>query len=206
MHKRTKRTFITKTFIKGLTVVVPVFVALYVLLLVFTKAEQVVKQLITAVIPPDYYITGLGVALFALAIFAVGLLMYPWITKKISKPLDSFSRRIPLFGLVYSPIKDLMNLLGDDVGTSLGDPVMVELDHSQTKMVGFLTRSNAEGLPEGFIPPNHVVVFVPWSSQIGGFCFVVPKERIRPLDITAEEAIRWSFTAGLSGPENHGPK
>lgn len=56
-------------------------------------------------------------------------------------------------------------------------------------------------MPEGFGKEDHVVVFGQWSSQIGGYCFIVPRDAVRPVDMTVEEGMRWAITAGISGPD-----
>ena len=127
--------------------------------------------------------------------------MYPWMTRKIIGAIDKWLRKMPIFGSVYSPVKDIMGFFGGGMSNELGQPVMLRVPNTEMDTLGFVTREDSKGLPDGFIPDDHLVVFVQWSSQIGGYCFVVPKESVRPLDISVEEGLRWSLTAGLSGPD-----
>ena len=41
---------------------------------------------------------------------------------------------------------------------------------------------------------------------MGGYCFLVPRESIRPVDLSVEEGMRWALTAGISGPDGAGNK
>jgi uncharacterized membrane protein len=95
-----------------------------------------------------------------------------------------------------------MGLVGGDMEKKLGRPVMVTVPNTNMETLGFVTREGTDGLPEGFLPDDHLVVYVQWSSQIGGYCFIVPKNSVRYLDISIEEGMRWSLTAGLSAPES----
>jgi len=194
--------FATRTFIKGLAVVLPIMAAVYAVIWIVGDSEALVKRLLLAVIPDDYYVPGLGLALFLAVIFCVGLLMYPWITRKLLDGLDRLLRKVPLFGAIYSPTRDLMNVLGGDVQQELGQVVLIRIPNTNMETLGFVTRDDLSNLPKGFGGDDHVVVYVQWSSQVGGYCFVVPREAIRPVDMTVEEGMRWALTAGISSPDN----
>ncbi|MCF6149604.1 MAG: DUF502 domain-containing protein [Candidatus Kuenenia sp.] len=203
MNSNPVRKFITRTFLKGLSVVIPIAVAIYVIIWLANGAEQVVRKFLAAVLPEKYYLPGLGLVVFATVIFFAGLLMYPWITRTFLGKFDSFLRKIPFLGTVYSPVKDLMNLFGgSDMAKKLGQPVMIRIPNTNMETLGFITKKDSEGLPEGFLPEDHIVVYVQWSSQVGGYCFIVPRDHVRPVNITVEEGMRWAITAGLSAPKD----
>lgn len=84
----------------------------------------------------------------------------------------------------------------------LGQPVMIRIPNTNMETLGFITKKDSEGLPEGFLPEDHIVVYVQWSSQVGGYCFIVPRDHVRPVNITVEEGMRWALTAGLSAPKD----
>jgi uncharacterized membrane protein len=194
---------LSKLFIKGLSIVLPIAVALYVMVWMIRSSEGAVKGILTTILPPGAYIPGMGLLTIIALVFVAGLLMYPWLTRKLFKTTDKTLRKIPLFGNVYAPVKDLMGLLGGDMEKKLGRPVMVTVPNTNMETLGFVTRDGTDDLPEGFLPDDHLVVYVQWSSQIGGYCFIVPKDSVRYLDISIEEGMRWSLTAGLSAPTNH---
>ena len=193
---------LSKLFIKGLSIVLPIAVALYVMVWMIRSSEGAVKGILTMILPPGVYIPGMGLLAIIALVFVAGLLMYPWLTRKLFKTTDKTLRKIPLFGNVYAPVKDLMGLLGGDMEKKLGRPVMVTVPNTNMETLGFVTRDGTDDLPEGFLPDDHLVVYVQWSSQIGGYCFIVPKDSVRYLDISIEEGMRWSLTAGLSAPES----
>lgn len=198
---------ITQILLKGLTIVLPVTVAVYVLCWLVYSSENGVKFVLKQIMPIEFYIPGMGLVIVFAIIFVVGLLMYPWITRTVISKLDGLLRQIPLFGSVYSPVKDLMDLFGGDMGQQLGRPVMIRIPNTEMDTLGFVTREDADGLPKGIVPDDadpkdFVVVFVQWSSQIGGYCFLVPKSSVRSIDMTVEEGMRWSLTGGLSAPKD----
>jgi uncharacterized membrane protein len=193
--------FLSRTFLKGFVVVLPVVAATYIVVWIVRDGERVVRDFLLTILPRQhYYIPGMGLTFVVVAIFCVGLLMYPWLTRKLLDAIDQVLRRIPLFGMVYSPTRDLMDVLGGDVEQQLGQVVLIKIPNTNMETLGFVTRDDLSDLPDGFSRENHVVVYVQWSSQVGGYCFVVPREAIQPVDMTVEEGMRWALTAGISAP------
>lgn len=191
---------LTQIFLKGLTIVLPVVVGIYVTVWLLGGLEESIGAALQAVLPEGVYLPGMGVALALVLIFLAGLLMYPWLTRKLFEGLDALLRRIPFFASIYSPVRDLMDFVGGSMDTQLGKPVMVRVPNTEMDTLGFITREHDPEGGGGMIPEGHKAVYVQWSSQIGGYCFIVPEESIRPLDISVEDGMRWALTAGLSGP------
>ena len=46
-----------------------------------------------------------------------------------------------------------------------------------------------------------LAVYLPMSYQIGGFTVYAPRAFLRPLDMSVEQAIRFTMTAGTSRDE-----
>lgn len=193
----TKR-WIGRVLLQGLSILVPIAVAIQILAWLLQGAERLTMTLTVDVFPWEIYVPGMGVLLLLAAVFLVGLLMYPWISDRI----DSVLRRVPLFGALYSPLRDLMQLFSGDARERLGYPVMVRLPGSGIETPGFVTRKERDGLPENLVPEGYVVVYVQLASQIGGLTLLVPEEACRPLDLSTEEALRFAITAGVSAPRS----
>lgn len=191
-------------FIKGLAVVLPIMAAVYVVVWLVRDSEALVRDFLISFLPPGSYVPGMGLVVFVGGIFLVGILMYPWITRKVFERADGVMRKIPIFGSVYSPIRDLMDMFGGDMTEQLGQCVMIKIPGTNLETLGFITRRDLSDLPEGFAKEDHVVVYVQWSSQIGGYCFIVPEDDVRPVDMTVEDGMRWALTAGVSGPREKG--
>jgi uncharacterized membrane protein len=191
---------ITQTFFKGLAVILPVVVTVYVFIWLVRTAESVIRILTKQFIPEAYEFPGMNLILFLLIIFGIGVLMYTWIVRWLLEGVDRVLRAIPIFGKIYGASKDLMNMFQGDVEQQLGQCVLVEIPNTNIRTLGFITRRDLSGLPEGLAYQGHVVVYVQWSSQIGGYCFVVPEEAVTPVEMTVEEGMRWALTAGVSAP------
>lgn len=201
MTRQLKRTrFVGRTFMKGLVVVAPIAATVYLAVWIVRDLESIVRNGLLKVLPEDWYVPGLGFAVAVAGVLTVGLLMYPWLTRKVIELADRLLRKVPLFGSIYGPARDLMNVLSGDMTQRLDSVVMVTVPNTEMETLAFVTREDDAGLPAGMIKDEHVVVFVQWSTQIGGYCFIVPKDSVRPVDMTIEEGLRFALTAGISGP------
>ncbi len=192
--------FMSRTFVKGLAVVLPVAAAIYVVFWLGGGVDRVMERIVTLVLPADLYVRGSGVVIVIIGVFVVGLLMYPLLTQRLLNRVDRLLRKIPLFASIYSPVRDLLNLLGGSVETRLTQVVFVRIPGIGFESLGFITRESSDGIMPGLLPPDHLVVMLPWSTQIGGTCFIVPRSAVRPVDMTVEEGLRWALTAGVSAP------
>ncbi len=75
----------------------------------------------------------------------------------------------------------------------------VTIGDNGMQVVGFVTQTLPEHLPEGFREEESVLVYLPLSYMIGGYAVLMPRSAIRPLDMSMEEAMRFTLTAGVTG-------
>lgn len=138
---------------------------------------------------------GLGFAIIFMAITIFGYLTSNFAVKTATDWFDQLVNRIPLVKLIYSSMKDL-------IGAFVGDkkkfdrPVLVTINQeNQIHRVGFITQSDLTNL--GL--PDMVVVYFPQSYAVAGDHFVVPKERVRLLDVSGPVAMKFIVSGGISG-------
>ena len=75
-------------------------------------------------------------------------------------------------------------------------PVLVTLgDGIDTSIIGFLTRRDLAD----FGVPGHVAVYFPQSYNFAGNLLVVPKARVRPLDVDSTRIMTLIISGGVSG-------
>ena len=69
------------------------------------------------------------------------------------------------------------------------------LDVSNLHPIGnrrYVLRAKSEG-------DQLIGVYLPLSYQIGGYTIYLPRDRVKPVDMTVEEAMRLTLTGGMSG-------
>ena len=66
---------------------------------------------------------------------------------------------------------------------------MVTIGDDQTSLMGLMTRDDFSDLPEGIGDDETVAVYLPMSYQLGGFTVMVPKSKVRPVDMKVDQAM-----------------
>jgi uncharacterized membrane protein len=63
-----------------------------------------------------------------------------------------------------------------------------------------VTREDFTDQPPALAPAKDTVaVYLPMSYQIGGFTIFLPRSQVEPVDMSMEDAMRFTLTDGMSG-------
>lgn len=169
-------------FIKGALVMVPLILTIYVLYFSFIKLDSIV----------DFGFTGSGILVTFLTLSVIGFLVTTLITEPIFNYFDKLLNRMPLFKLLYSSVRDLLEaFVGED--KKFNEPVLVELS-AGVKQIGFLTQKDLSSLGLA----NEVAVYFPFSYSIAGKVLLVDKKLVTPLPMKAAEAMKFAVSGGVS--------
>ncbi len=187
------------TFLTGLVTLVPVAATLYFLYWLAITTESLLGRAVRMVLPEPYYIPGTGVAVSLLLVFAVGLMMKSWAVRAIFSWWEGLLYRIPLIKSIYGSIRDLLAFISQSSDSEFQQVVTIRMDNG-LRVIGFITRNNLDDLPgqEG----NEIVVYVPLGYMIGGHTILVSRDRVTPLNLSKEDAMRFVLTGGLAAPGN----
>lgn len=188
---------LNRLFFKGLIVVLPVTISLYVLILVATKAEAVFGGLIKKLIGESLYVPGLGIVITFLAILAVGVLVSNFITGKILNWGIGKFEKAPFIKAIYSPIKDLISLFAGGGQDSMKKVVFVNFEKMGYKSIGLVTREEFSDLPLNSVNDDDIAVYIPMSYMLGGFTAIVPRSSVTELNIPVEKAIKLAITGWI---------
>jgi uncharacterized membrane protein len=99
---------------------------------------------------------------------------------------------------LYGGFRDVVSLLPSGSGEKRDLQRVVLARFADVHAIGFVTR---EDVPSVLIPyggNNWVTVYFPMSYAFGGYTIYLPRERLQPLDISVEDAMRLAITAGLT--------
>jgi uncharacterized membrane protein len=196
---------ILRVMFKGLVVVLPIGLTIYVFWWLATSVESLLRPLMVSLLPEQgllRYQPGMGILAAVVLIFLIGLLTYGVLFRRLFKVMDLLMERLPLLGSVYGGVRDLMDMMSRSTGgNQLGQVVSVEIA-GDMRLIGFITQRE-EGIPEAFRGESGddeqtVAVYLPMSYQIGGFTIFLPKRCVQPVDMRVEEAMRYALTAGMS--------
>jgi len=184
-------------FIKGLIVVVPIGAAAFLIFWGVAKIDEALNLsgiFLTDAKGQPIYIPGLGILNVLVIILVVGILVTNVITDPIKQWLNRRIDRLPLFKFLYSSIKDLTEaFVGEE--KKFNEPVLVELNEFGLKKVGFLVQKDLTkiGLP------GEVAVYFPLSYSFAGQVVIISSEKIKPIDRSAADMMKFVISGGVSG-------
>jgi len=187
---------ISKTLLTGFITILPVVLTIYLLYWLAISSENMMRTALQWVVPHATYFPGLGVIAGLVVMFIVGLLMKAILIRQLFDFGEQVLYRLPLFKTVYRAMRDFFDFFAPKKA-GLGQVVAVT--YNGMEMIGFVTQSNQQRLPECFREKDKLMVYLPMSYMIGGFTLFIPSEHVRPIDMSMEEAMRFILTAGITG-------
>jgi len=190
--------YITRTFLTGLATVLPIVTTIYLLVWLVLAGESILSAAVRAVLPEKLYWPGLGLALFVLLVFIVGLFMRTWVAQKLFSWGEALLYRTPVVKMVYGALRDFSGFLTEPKQKGLQQVVSVQLGGSDMRLIGFVTRDDLSGLPQGIGGADTIAVYLPFSYQIGGYMVLLPRSSVQPVEMSIEDAMRLTLTAGIS--------
>jgi len=195
---------IGKVFFQGLVAILPLALTISVLWWLGSTAEAVFGAVLKWLMPSDYYVPGLGVALGFGAIFVVGMILRAWWVRSLWAGIEGLFEHIPLVKSIYGSVKDLMTFFAEgESKRELNQVVLVRVGDPALQVLGFITSDDAKEVTGRSEEADKVAVYLPMSYQIGGFMVIVPRDAIDCVDLSVEDALRTVVTAGLSGKSTH---
>jgi uncharacterized membrane protein len=197
---------ISGVFFQGLAITLPITITVAVIYWLVDMAEDFLGGLVRHLFPEWQYWTGLGVIIAIALVFVAGILMNVWIARFLLARAEALLEHIPLVKSLYGTLRDIASLFSHkDANSGFKNVVAVRIGE-QMRLVGFVTLDDYAGLPRTGASPDEttVGVYLPMSYQVGGYTVFLPKSQIEPLDMSVEDAMRFTLTAGVSGSKATG--
>ena len=186
-----------KYFFRGVLVVVPLGAAIFLIYWIVSSIDSSLNlsSLWTdPVTGKPIYIPGLGILTVLIIILLSGIIITNFVTDPIKLWFAKWLKRLPLFNFLYSSIKDLTEaFVGDE--KKFNEPVIVEINEWGLKQVGFVTHKNLSQINL----PGEVAVYFPFSYSFAGQLCIIRTEKVKPLNMTASEAMKFVVSGGVSG-------
>ena len=187
---------ISKTLLTGFITLVPVVLTVYFLYWLAVSSEELLGTALRWMLPQASYFPGLGMIAGLVVMFSVGVLMKAILIRRLFNFGEQILYRLPLFKTVYRAMRDLFDFFSPKE-EGLGQVVAVT--YNGVEMIGFITQTDQQRLPESFRDQDKALVYLPMSYMVGGFTLFIPREHIRPVKMSMEEAMRFAMTAGITG-------
>ncbi|ANB55576.1 hypothetical protein GFC29_1052 [Anoxybacillus sp. B7M1] len=189
---------LAKNFMNGVLTVVPIVLAIYVFIKIFTFFDGLLGKYVKPYLH-EAYIPGIGILCTIALITVLGWLSTQYISGRLIKLIDRLLESIPLMKTVYSVLKDtISSFIGEK--RSFSKVVLIDLPHTEIKCIGFITSEEVESL---FHPlKEYVAVYIPQTFQVAGITVLVPKTQIEVINVKPEEAMKFILSGGMTASKN----
>lgn len=196
--------FISKHILTGLVTILPVVLTLYLLYWLAITAETLLSDLLHLWLPEVHYWPGMGMIVGLAVAFLVGILMHAWAVQVLFAKGEALLYRTPVIRSIYPALRDFLNYFSAESRREFDQVVVVTMGDSGMKVIGFVTQKDPKHLPEGFRDEDSILVYLPLSYMIGGYAVLMPKSAVQPIDMSMEDAMRFTLTAGVTGATHPG--
>jgi uncharacterized membrane protein len=185
-------------FLQGILYIAPIGITVYIIYLVFTFIDSLLKEKLQALL--DVYIPGLGLVIIVILLILIGLIGQTIIARPFKLLFKRLLGRIPLLKVIFSAFNDLFSaFVGKE--RKFNRPVLVLVNPvSNLEKLGFLTEDDLSIIDE----KEKVAVYFPHSYNFSGELFIVPRELVRPIDINPAEVMKFIVSAGVAGWDAQG--
>jgi len=182
--------------IKGLLIVVPIALSIFIVVWAVTTVDSWLNiNNILGVNPltgANRNIPGLGLVLVIIIILTAGIVVTNFVTEPMYNWFHRTMNKLPLLNFIFTSIKDLTEaFVGDE--KKFNNPVLVEAEGG-LKRIGFLTQNDLSKLDL----PGEAIVYFPFSYSFAGQVYVVSKDKITPLKMSAADAMKLVVSGGVS--------
>jgi uncharacterized membrane protein len=192
---------LSQYFFRGLITFLPLAITVYVLVIFITWTERTAMQLLRP-LTGEFYLPGLGIALGAVLIVALGGLMSMRVTGKLLSYVELPFTNLPVVKSIYSSLKNFADYFAPHEQDAQ-QVVLLKMPGHELSTVGLVTRQSMKGLPRGLAElDDQVAVYLPMGYMIGGYTVFVPRSWTTPVDMSVEEAMRMALIAFMASNQN----
>ena len=181
-------------------VILPLGITIFILKFVYTALDDRVgpigPQVTHFLFHRELHIPGLGIIIFFLLLYLLGLIATNVMGRKLVGWGDRFFTNLPIVKNIYLSSKQLTDAFSTTRKGAFRQAVFVEFPQEGSFVIGFITNEISD-----LTPQTKVTVFIPTAFVPPmGFLLFLPKERVIPSGLTIEEAVKAIMSLGIVTP------
>lgn len=164
--------------------------------------RQVIRANVAEWWDARWYLDFAGLALAIVAVYILGRSVGGYIGRRLLAAFESGMLSVPGIRSVYPALKQVVEFLfgSEKQKLSFNRVVMIEYPRPGIWSMGLVTGDAAREVRAAV--GDSVTVFVPSSpTPFTGWTVTVPRDQVRELPITIDEALRYLVSAGVVVPE-----
>jgi len=172
-------------FLKGLVLLAPLAITLYVCVRVFATIDGWLG------LP----IPGAGFVATVALITLFGFLASSFLTRRMLSVVEGVLERLPFVRLLYSSTRDLLNAFVGEKRRFDKPVIVTPFSGSQARAIGFVTQETLQSMGMH----EQVAVYLPQSYNFAGQLVLVARESVQPLPTASSETLAFVVSGGISG-------
>lgn len=214
-------------FVAGLVLVVPIWITVVIMALIFRLLRDTSVWLIEAVLLTPFGdpllsawglergrlaheglaalplsvelgVSALSVVLTIVLVYVLGAVTTNVLGKRLVRLAERVVDRVPLVRPVYYASKNVLKTITGEESRAFQQVVLVPYPTKQMQSLGFVTHTNEDARTGETL----FTVFVPLAPHLTtGFVFVTPQSEVLELNWSMEQALKTIISAGLLMPD-----
>ncbi len=213
-------------FLRGLAVLLPTILTIWIFVWAYTFMQQriaihinrglvwlivsfqgeggVPKEDLTAILVEGKAGSVVGFLIGLAAVCVVGVFLASVVGKTLWRLIENIILNVPFLRRVYPYVKQVTDfvLTPEEQAKMFSRVVAVEYPRKGIWSIGFVTGAGLRKVADN-VEKEFLTILVPNSpTPITGYVIMVPKEQTIALDMTIEEALRFTISAGVIAPDS----
>jgi uncharacterized membrane protein len=184
----------------GLFILVPAIITIYIIYVVVSSLDALIYPVILRATRPvmgrEMFIPGSGLFLLFIIVYTTGVFATNYLGRRFLRLGETLFTKIPFVSSIYNSIKDITDAFSSQTRTAFKEVVLVEFPFKGRRAIGFITRRlTGEG-------ETICAVFIPTTpNPTSGYLIMVPEQELTFLQMTVDEALKYTISLGTSRTE-----
>lgn len=183
-------------FLQGLLILAPVAITAYAIYFVVSTIDNWIPIFTYTDNQGMVHVRnyGIGFVLIIAVIVTIGYFSSFFITGRIVSFFDKLLERTPGIKHIYATTRDFFEAFAGDK-KKFTNNVLANVDDNNVWRFGFITREDMTD----FGLKDYVTVYIPMAYSVAGNVYVIPKDRVRPIEnITASQTMKFAVSGGVT--------
>ena len=180
-------------FLQGLIILLPLAGTFYILAFIYGLIAGLGNTFLLLLFGRT--LPGIDFIFVVIVIILIGMIANWWVSKKLLSLIEKLISRLPGVRNIYNTIRDTMRSLAGDK-KKFDTVVLVHLSDKIARL-GFLTVKESPFTNKDGV--EMVGVYFPQTLQIAGDMFWVPRESVKVIDMSVDQALRLIISGGATG-------
>lgn len=147
-------------------------------------------------------IPGTGAVLTLIIILITGIIATNIFGQRIIAWWELLFTRVPVVKSIYSSVKQVSDTILSDSSNAFRQAVLVQFPHSEAWTVAFITGEPSDHVSQ-HLDGDFVSVYVPTTpNPTSGYFILLPKSKIRYLDMSVDAALKYIISMGTVSPKS----